>query len=189
MAIVPQLMGTAQVPPWRARSSGPHRDLTTPGTRAAIVVVAAARDGCPQAGASGAAGVCCGPELECGVLDVEVPGQAGLQLVQEPGCVPITGAGIVDDDMRRQGWQAVGDSPGVQVMDVVDVVGGQQVGADVVEVRGLGCGLQQYAAGIAQQLPGGFEHQSHDDQEGDGISAVKPRVRMMIPAAAMPLKP
>ena len=56
--------------------------------------------GCSSVGAAFVAGVCCGFELECGVLDVEVPGQAGLQLVQEPGCVPVTEAGIVDDDVR-----------------------------------------------------------------------------------------
>ena len=64
---------------------------------------------------------------------------------------------------------ARGNGPGVQVVQVVDVLGGQQVGAYLVQVRGLGRGFEQDPPGIAQQFGGGLEHQGDDDQRGDGV--------------------
>ena len=89
------------------------------------------------------AGVRDGLELEGGVLDVEAPGEAGLQLVQQPGRTAVGAAGIVDHDGRGQCGQGRGDDPGVQVVQVPDVLGGQQVGAYVVQVHGLGRDLEQ----------------------------------------------
>src|ERR1700749_1350864 len=44
-------------------------------------------------------------ELEGGVLDVEVPGQAGLQLVEQAGYAALGEAGVVHHDVRRQRGQ------------------------------------------------------------------------------------
>jgi hypothetical protein len=46
-------------------------------------------------GAGFVAGVGGGLELEGGVLDVEVPGDAGLQLVQQPRSAAVGEAGVV----------------------------------------------------------------------------------------------
>jgi hypothetical protein len=113
-------------------------------------------------------------ELEGGVLDVEVASQAGLELVQQPGGVAVVKARVVDDDVRRQGGEVGGHGPGVQVVQAQDVLGGQQVSADLLQVRSRGRGLQQDPAGVAQQLPGGLDHQASDDQGRDGIGAGEP---------------
>jgi len=41
-------------------------------------------------------------ELEGGVLDVEVPDQAGLHLVEEPGSVAVVETAVVDHDVRAR---------------------------------------------------------------------------------------
>ena len=50
-------------------------------------------------------------ELKRGVLDDdrEVSGDAGLQLVEHPGSVPVVEARVVDDDVRGENGQAGGD--------------------------------------------------------------------------------
>ena len=60
-------------------------------------------------------------ELEGGVRDVEVADQALLQLVQQPGHVPVVEAAVVDDDVSGEDGQRCRDSGGVQVVDVLDV--------------------------------------------------------------------
>ena len=45
-------------------------------------------------------------ELERGVLDVEVAGEAGLELVKELRSVPVLEAGVLDDHVRGQRRQA-----------------------------------------------------------------------------------
>ena len=47
-------------------------------------------------------------ELEGGVLDVKVPNQAGLHLIQEPGGVPVVEAALVDDRHAPTGRAGLG---------------------------------------------------------------------------------
>src|SRR5450759_5058444 len=55
-----------------------------------------------------AGGVAAGLELDGGVLDVEVSGQALLELVEQAGQVPVLKARVVHDDVSRQHRQAGG---------------------------------------------------------------------------------
>lgn len=57
---------------------------------------------CERSGVGGALvlGMACGLELEGGMLRIEVPGQAVLQLVKHPGQVSVVEAGVVDDHVR-----------------------------------------------------------------------------------------
>jgi len=48
-------------------------------------------------------------ELERGVLDVEVPGQALLQLIEQCRQVPVVEARVVDHDVRGEYRQVTGD--------------------------------------------------------------------------------
>jgi len=73
-------------------------------------------------------------ELEGGVLDVEVPDEAGLNLVEQLRGVTVEEAGVVDDDVRGQGLAVGGDGPYVQVVHPADVVGLLQVGEHRGEV-------------------------------------------------------
>lgn len=50
-----------------------------------------------------------GLQLQGGVPDVEVPGQAGMQLIEQPGRVAVGEAGVVDGDVRGQGGQPGGE--------------------------------------------------------------------------------
>ena len=76
-------------------------------------------------------------ELEGRVLDAdgEVAGNAGLQVVEEPGEVAVVEALVVDDDVSGEDGQAGGDLAGVQVVDGLDVRNVEDVAADVVEVE------------------------------------------------------
>ncbi len=114
-------------------------------------------------------GVAGGLELERRVLDVEVADQAGLELVEQLGRVSVGEAGVVHDDVGRQGGELGGDGPDVQVVDVVHMRLTEQMGADLVEVGGLGGDLEQDPAGVAQQTPRRMHHQGDDEQRGDGV--------------------
>ncbi len=114
-------------------------------------------------------------QLERRVLDIEVPGQARLELVEQPRSMAIKEAGFVHDDVRGQGRQAGGDGPGVQVVHVVDMLGFEHVRANPVQVHVLRCRLQQDPPGIAEQVPRGHAHEPDDDQRRDRVGAGKPR--------------
>ena len=81
-------------------------------------------------------------ELEGGVFDIEVPGQARLQGVEQLGCVVVAEARIIDDDVRGQGGQVRGEGPDVQVVHVLDMLVLQQMGPDVIEVHAFRGGFQ-----------------------------------------------
>ena len=92
-------------------------------------------------------------ELERRVLDVEVPVEALLQLVEQ-----LRGRGRRGSTRRRRrraprASGARGDRPDVQVVDVLDVRHLDDVGAHLVEVDLLRGRLQQDPAGVAQQAP------------------------------------
>src|SRR6185437_9683977 len=125
-------------------------------------------------GAGLVAGVDGGLELEGGVLDVEVAGQAFLELVEQPGGVPVVEAVVLDDDVGGQGGEPGGDGPGVQVVHAEHVGDLREVRADLFHVHALGGGLQQDAPGVAQQLPRRLNHQDDHEEGGDGVGAGEP---------------
>ena len=71
-------------------------------------------------------------ELEGEVLDAdrEVPGEAGLELVEDPRCVTVGEAAVLDHDVGGQHGQLAGDLGGVQVVHVYDVRLAEQVAAE-----------------------------------------------------------
>ena len=77
-------------------------------------------------------------ELDGGVLDVEVPGQALLQLVQQPGQVPVAETGVIDHHVRGEHRQVRGHRAGVQVVHGVHVRHAEYVGTHVGQVDALG---------------------------------------------------
>ena len=82
-------------------------------------------------------------ELERGVLDVKVPYETSLHLIQESGGMPIKEAAIVDHHMCRKCGQVRGDRPNVQVVDVDDVRVGAQMVPDRHQVHPRRCRLEQ----------------------------------------------
>ena len=95
------------------------------------------------------------------MLDVEVPNEAVLQLIEQLRGVLVGEAGVVQDDVRGKGGQVGSDRPDVQVVDVVDVVdvaAFEEGRTDVGEVDALRCGFEQNPAGVPQQPPRGFAH-------------------------------
>ena len=77
------------------------------------------------------------------MLDVEVADEARLQLVEQLRSVPVTEAALVEDDVGGERRQVGGDGPDVQIVNVDDVFGGQQVREDVVEVEVARRGFEQ----------------------------------------------
>lgn len=73
-------------------------------------------------------------ELERAVLDVEVALQAAAQLVEDPPTGPVRERALGHDDVCRQYGHAGGDRPGVQVVDVLDARGAEQVAAHLGQV-------------------------------------------------------
>jgi len=69
-------------------------------------------------------------QLERGVLDVEVVGQAVAEPVEHPRAVR---AGS-QDDVHRQDVHAAGDGPGVEVVTAGHALGVQDVPADLVQL-------------------------------------------------------
>ena len=67
-------------------------------------------------------GVAGGLQLDRGVLDVEVPGQALLHRVEHLRGVAVAEALVVDDHVGGEHRQARGDRVGVQVVHVADVL-------------------------------------------------------------------
>ena len=86
-------------------------------------------------------GVVEGLKLESGVLDadVEVRGDALLEVAEHAGGVAVVEAAVVEDDVGGEHGQAGGDGGGVQVVDALDVGDGEQVLPDVLEVQPGGC--------------------------------------------------
>ncbi len=107
-------------------------------------------------------------ELERAVLDVEVPGHAGLDLVEDLGCMTVREARVVHDDMGGQGREVGSDGPGVEVVDVDDA------GSDFVEVDAFGGGLEQYPPGRFEQTCRRSEHEGDDDERGNGVGPLEP---------------
>ncbi len=75
--------------------------------------------------------------------------------------------------MGGQGREAAGDQPDVHVVDGGDAGLAGYRGDDVAGfVAFRGC-LQQDPAGLAQQAPGGVQHQPDHDQGGDRVGALE----------------
>ena len=87
------------------------------------------------------------------MLDVEVPGQALLQLVQQLWQVPVVEAGVVHHDVRGEHRQVRGDQAGMQVMHRVHVRHAEDVGTHMGQVDALRGGVHQHVHRLAQQLP------------------------------------
>ena len=97
-------------------------------------------------------------KLESGVFDVEMPYQTGLEFIEDPRAVPILEALICHNDMRADRGQVTSHGPGVQVVDVSDVAGLEQVGAQVLEDHAFGRSFKQDPTGVAEKAEGGANH-------------------------------
>ena len=73
-------------------------------------------------------------ELESGMGQVEVTGQAVLKLVEDPWCVTVEEAGVVDHNVRRKRRKARHDHPRVQIVDADHVLHRQKVLMDLGEI-------------------------------------------------------
>jgi hypothetical protein len=83
-------------------------------------------------------GVASGLELDGGVLDVEVSGQALLELVEQARQVPVVKARVVHDDVSSQHRQAGGHLTRVQVVHRSDVGNLEQMLANLPQLKALG---------------------------------------------------
>ena len=73
-------------------------------------------------------------ELESGMGQVEVTGQAVLKLVENPWRVAVGEAGVVNDNVRRKRRKARHDNPRVQIVDADHVLHRQEMLMDLGEI-------------------------------------------------------
>ena len=107
-------------------------------------------------------GVAAGLELDGAVLDVEVPGQALLELVQQAGQVSVVEARVVNHNVGGQHGQTCGHLARVQVVHCAHVSDREQVLANRTQLQSLGRRLEQDVDALAQQL-----QRARDDQRSD----------------------
>ena len=105
------------------------------------------------------------------MLDVKVPGQALLELVQHAGQVSVVEAEVVHDDVCSQHRQAGGDLARVQVVYFTHMVDLEQMRADRAQLKSLGSRLQQDVDALAQQLQGARDDQHADEQRGQRVGS------------------
>src|SRR5450759_2193425 len=108
-------------------------------------------------------------ELERGVLDVEMAGQAALQLVEQGGQVSVLEAGVVHHDVRGQHRQACSDLAGVQVVHRLNPGDLEQMLANLAQLQPSGGGLQQNVDALAQDLQGARNDQRPDQQRSQRV--------------------
>ena len=73
-------------------------------------------------------------ELESGMGQVEVTGQAVLKLVEDPWRVAVEETGVIDHDVRRKRRKARHHDPRVQVVDADHVLHRKEVIMDLGEI-------------------------------------------------------
>ncbi len=99
-------------------------------------------------------------DLQGGVRDPEALVQQLLQLL--PDLVAVVAG--PDQDVGRQGGEARGDLPHVQVVDVGDARMAGEALADLAGLHPNGGGFEEDPARVAQQLIGGVEHEDGNGQ-------------------------
>src|SRR5450759_927287 len=108
--------------------------------------------------------VAAGLELDGAVLDVEVSGQALLELVEQAGQVPVVEARVVNHNVGGQHRQTRSHLGSVQIVDRQHVSDRDQMLANLAQLQSLGRGLQQDIDALAQQLQGARDdHRSNQD--------------------------
>ena len=96
------------------------------------------------------------------MLDVEVVGEAVLELVEHPAAASVGEHLVGDDHVHRQHREPGGDGPRVQVVRADHARGVEDVLAHGDQVDPARCRLEQDVDGLAQERPG-----ARQDHEGD----------------------
>ena len=103
-------------------------------------------------------------QLEGRVLDVEVRRQAALQARENLARTPRGDRRRVNDDVRREHGSAASELPHVDVVHGHDIIGRQDVVADLRDVGAFRRGLREHVEDLPEQ-PDRAGHDESRDQE------------------------
>ena len=98
------------------------------------------------------------------MLDVEVTGQAALEMIEHPARLPRRDAVVGHHDMGGDDRQRRGEGPGVQVVHGLDLGQLQEVSPNLIEIDVLRRRLEEHVDGGTEQLHRGLDHQEHDQE-------------------------
>ena len=101
--------------------------------------------------------------------DREVLGHAALEPVEDLLGVTVAQALVAHDDVRGQHRHARGDGPGMQVVDLLDVVDAKHVRAHLRQVQLPGSEVHEHRQGRAQQRHRPGQDEDGDEQGGHGV--------------------
>jgi hypothetical protein len=110
-------------------------------------------------------------DLERRVVDLEVPGDTGAELVEQRADATGGEHRVGDGHVRREHRHPAGDRPGVQVVHVHHTGHAAQVVPDVVEVEVCRRRLQEHVDGVPHQRERPGQDQHRDQQRHHRVRA------------------
>ena len=128
-------------------------------------------------------------QLESRVLDVEMTGQAVLQLIEDLGGVAVTKARVVDDHVGRDGREVRRDRPHVQVMDVPYMGRLQQVGAQASRSKASGAASSRIRMDALSRPHEARSIRTTTTSEAMGSARSNPVAMMTMPATTVARNP
>src|SRR5207249_1270804 len=113
-------------------------------------------------------------QLEGGVFQVEMTGEAGLEMVKDPSGLPFGDAVVGDHDVGGEDRSARGEGPGMEVVDGENLGQLEDVAAHLGDLHVVRGRLDENAQRGPEQTDGSPDHEGDDDQRGDGVGPAKP---------------